>query len=275
LYKEDEDVKKAAFSFTMLFLISIALAGCSGGGHGNGNGVSFSLSNLTVKPTELNVNETVTISITVTNTGNVQGSREVTLIINDEQADSETVTLGPGNSQDVQFDVTPQNVGTYQIQIEELSSAFIVNSPQVYVEVELEVDATNPEGVRFVAPGDGSYEITIISGATCHILETDPNWSEYGGWRTSVALYVNKPIEWGEPEENVQYGLVPVNFDYRLGEGKYVPTIEEAEATGIGSSVTLDLAKNDYIIALEHDHFDYYYDNSGTITLLITGYYQE
>jgi hypothetical protein len=151
----------------------------------------------------------------------------------------------------------------------------IVTPTPTEFEVELVVDATNPEGVRFVAPGDGSYEITIISGATCHILETDPNWSEYGGWRTSVVLYINKPIEWGEPEENIQYGLVPVNFDYRLGEGKYVPTIEEAEATGIGSSVTLDLAKNDYIIALEHDHFDYFYDNSGTITLLITGYYQK
>lgn len=272
-------MKKTAFSFVMLLLFSIAFPGCSGGVYkDDGNGASyasFSLSNLSVQPAELSVNETVTISITVTNTGNIQGSHEVILRINGEEADSETVTLGPGNSQDVQFDVTTQNAGTYQVQIEELSSAFIVNPPQVYFEMEIEVYATNPDGARFVAPGDGSYEITIISGATCHILETSPNWSKYGGWRTSVILYINKPIEWGEPEENIQYGLVPVNFDYRLGEGKYVPTIEEAEATGIGSSVTLDLAKNDYVIVLEHDHLEYYYDNSGTITLLITGYYQE
>jgi len=138
--------------------------------------------------------------------------------------------------------------------------------------MELEVDSTNPEGVKFIAPGSGSYEITIVGGATCHLPETDPNWSIYGGWRTGVVLYINKPVEWGEPTE---WGPQPINFDYAIGSAEHYPTIKEAEAAGQGSSVTVPLDKDNYIIALEHDHIDYYYDNSGTITIRIAGYYQE
>ena len=68
-----------------------------------------------------------------------------------------------------------------------------------------------------------------------------------------------------------QWGIEPINFDEALGSPDFYPTIEQAEAAGQGASVTVDLDKNDYIIALEHDHLDYYSDNSGIITIRITG----
>jgi len=41
-----------------------------------------------------------------------------------------------------------------------------------------------------------------------------------------------------------------------------------------GASVTVHLDKGDYIIALESDEQNYYYDNDGIITIRITGEYQ-
>jgi len=134
--------------------------------------------------------------------------------------------------------------------------------------VELEVDSTNPEGTRFVAPENGSYEITIVGGASIHLPKTDPNWPIYGGWRTRLVLYINKPVEWGNPTE---WGPQPINFDYKLGSDETYPAPAEAEAANQDASVTVHLDEGDYIIALESDEQDYYYDNSGIITIRITG----
>ena len=133
---------------------------------------------------------------------------------------------------------------------------------------EIEVDSTNPEGVKFVAPESGSYEITIVGGAYCYLPQEDPNWSVYGGWRTMLHLYINKPVEWGESSE---WGLSPVNFDNIIGPDKSIPTVAEAEVTGKGSSVTVHLDKGEYIIILVYDGSDYYFDNSGTVSVHITG----
>ena len=132
---------------------------------------------------------------------------------------------------------------------------------------EVEVDSANPEGVKFVAPESGLYEITIIGGAYSYLPQDDPNWTVYGGWRTMLHLYINKPVEWGEPGE---WGSSPINFDNTIGLEKSTPTVSKAEATGKGSSVTVQLDKGEYIIILVYDGLDYYFDNSGTVKVQIT-----
>jgi len=59
---------------------------------------------------------------------------------------------------------------------------------------EVEVDSTNPDGVKFVAPESGSYKITIIGGAYCHLPEDEPNWAVYGGWKTLLHIYKQTSI---------------------------------------------------------------------------------
>lgn len=132
---------------------------------------------------------------------------------------------------------------------------------------EVEVDSSNPEGVKFVAPESDLYEITIIGGAYCYLPQDDPNWTVYGGWRTMIHLYINKPVKWGEPGE---WGSSPINFDNTIGSEKSTPTVSEAETTGKGSSVTVQLDKGEYIILLVYDGSDYYFDNSGTVKIRIT-----
>lgn len=132
---------------------------------------------------------------------------------------------------------------------------------------EIEVDSSNPEGVKFIAPASGSYEITIIGGSYCYLPQDDPDWPVYGGWRTMLHIYINKPVEWGEPGE---WGSSPVNFDSTIGPDKSASTVTEAESAGKGSSMTVQLDKGDYVILLVYDGSDYYFDNSGTVRVRIT-----
>ena len=132
---------------------------------------------------------------------------------------------------------------------------------------EVEVDSTNPEGVKFVAPESGTYKITIIGGSYCYLPQDDPNWTVYGGWRTRLHLYINKPVEWGESGE---WGSSPINFDNTIGPDESTPTVSEAETAGEGSSVTVQLDKDEYIIILVYDGSDYYFDNSGIVNVCIT-----
>jgi surface antigen len=131
---------------------------------------------------------------------------------------------------------------------------------------ELKVDSTNPQGVKFVAPENGSYEITISGGAWVHLPVTDPNWSIYGGWQSWLVIYKNKPVEWGNP---TTWGKQPTNFDYELGSEKSYSSQAEAIAANQGTSIKILLNKGEYVIALESDHQGYYYDNNGIVTIRI------
>ena len=135
--------------------------------------------------------------------------------------------------------------------------------------IELSIDSCDAEGVNFTAPETGEYTLTFTGGASSHLPETDVNWPKYGGWWTRIIIYINKPIEWGEGDNTEIYGLVPVNYDHLLGSDDKYPTYEEAETAGQGLNLTIDLNKNDYIIVLEHDHSDYYFDNSGILKIEI------
>jgi len=142
-------------------------------------------------------------------------------------------------------------------------------SPEaVSVDIELEIDSTNPEGVKFVAPENGSYKITIVGGAYCYLSEEEEAWSIYGGWLTMLSLYINRPVEWGAPDE---WGQHPINSDNIIGSEERYPTFAEAEATGQGMIVTVDLDKNGYVIVIVSDGSDYYFDNSGIVKICITG----
>ncbi len=132
---------------------------------------------------------------------------------------------------------------------------------------EIEVDSANPEGVKFIAPVSGLYEIAITGGSYCYLPPDEEDWSVYGGWRTMLHMYINKPIEWGEPGE---WGPSPINFDDTVGPDKSAPTIAKAETIGEESSVNVQLDEGGYIILLVYDGLDYYSDNSGTVRVKIT-----
>ena len=138
----------------------------------------------------------------------------------------------------------------------------------VAVDVSLPVDSTKPEGVKFVAPEKGTYRISITGGAFCYLPQDTESWALYGGWSTLLHYYVNQTIQWGEPD---QWGKHPVNFTGTVGAGNRLATVAKAEAEGQGASVTVALDKGDSIWFLVSDGLSYYSDNSGIVTVRITG----
>lgn len=116
----------ASVSLAIVLALSVGLVGCAS----EGEGASFSVSNLSISSGgEVLSNDTVAISVDVRNTGDAQGSYDVVLNIDGIEETSETVTLGPGNSQNIAFHVLRQEVGEHTVTIGNLSGSFSVYPP--------------------------------------------------------------------------------------------------------------------------------------------------
>jgi len=89
----------------------------------------FELSEMAINPAQAEVGETVTISTIVQNTGDLAGSYEVILKINDVVETTSEVTLDGGASESVTFTVAREKAGIYSVSIGGLSSSFTVTAP--------------------------------------------------------------------------------------------------------------------------------------------------
>ena len=82
--------------------------------------VEFKLSGLVINPAQTEVGEPVTISVTVQNTSQLEGSYTLTLKIDGEIEQSQTIILAAGESRQVSFTVTKNEPGTYTIDLDGL-----------------------------------------------------------------------------------------------------------------------------------------------------------
>jgi len=90
----------------------------------------FITDNLIISPTEVSTRETVTIDVTVTNTGDLAGSHEVTLEIDNRVTATKEITLASRASQEVTFTIITKDIeGSYEVNVDGLSGTFIVKKP--------------------------------------------------------------------------------------------------------------------------------------------------
>ena len=85
---------------------------------------SFVVTDLSITPHEVYVGQTVTISVLVTNTGDIEGSHELTLTINNTLVETREVTLAGGASQTVTFRTSRDVAGTCVVIVDGLSETF-------------------------------------------------------------------------------------------------------------------------------------------------------
>jgi hypothetical protein len=90
---------------------------------------AFVVSDLTISPTEVNAGETVTISVQVINNGDLAGSSNLTLKVNNVYVASKDVLLAGGATQSVEFTVTEDVGGTYNVDVNGLTGTFTVKLP--------------------------------------------------------------------------------------------------------------------------------------------------
>ena len=143
---------------------------------------AFTVGALAISPMEVDVGETVTIGAEVANTGDLTGSYEVTLTIDDEVEATKDVTLAGGASQEVTFTTSRDKAGTYAVNVDGLSGTFTVVAPPAppapppppapaaftasaltISPTEVDVGATVTISIQVANTGDvtGSYEVTL------------------------------------------------------------------------------------------------------------------
>jgi len=106
-------------------------------------GAEFKVSDLVISPTEVNPGQPVTISCLVTNIGEEAGSYTVKL--GGDFMAEQTVTLQPGESKTVSFEVTPAVVKSYAVSVDGLSGSFA--AIEGILEFELVKPAVTPEEI--------------------------------------------------------------------------------------------------------------------------------
>jgi len=89
---------------------------------------SFTVSGLTISPAEVTSASSVTIEVLVTNDGELSGTYDVTLKIDEKEEATETVTLEGGTNQKVIFRVTKSTAKTYSVNVDGQSGTFTVKA---------------------------------------------------------------------------------------------------------------------------------------------------
>ncbi len=87
---------------------------------------AFTVSNLSISPDRVNQGEPVTISAIVTNIGEAGGNYSVVLRVKGIAESIEEISLAPGRSQQVVFNVIKEAAGFYPIALENLTGRFVV-----------------------------------------------------------------------------------------------------------------------------------------------------
>jgi transcriptional regulator with XRE-family HTH domain len=87
---------------------------------------SFTVSDLSVSPATINPGDTATVTVIVNNTGDLSGSFDAVLRVNDNIVETKKVTLNGRSAQEVTFTISPEIAGTYDVSIDGLSATIEV-----------------------------------------------------------------------------------------------------------------------------------------------------
>ncbi len=110
-----------------------------------------------MSPTEVDTGESITISVLITNTGDLTGSYELTLKLDNITVATKDATLAGGASQTVTFTTVKDIAGTYIVNIGGLSGTFTVKPAPA--------PALEPKPALAPEPAQGGtvYQVTIIA----------------------------------------------------------------------------------------------------------------
>ncbi|MBI2328727.1 MAG: hypothetical protein HYU85_03710 [Chloroflexi bacterium] len=130
----------------------------------------FEISNLTVNPGTVEAGESVTIAAVVTNLGDSRDSFTVVLKINGVAEASRQVTLDAGIGQTVHFDVSRSSVGSYEIEVGNLTASFVIT--------RVAVDQASETQSKTVVTAEPDNEATVEATPSVPALI---NWWLIGG----------------------------------------------------------------------------------------------
>lgn len=126
-------------------------------------GAEFRASDLVIYPKEVGVGKLVTISCLVTNIGSETG--EYTVKMGGDFMAERTVTLTPGESKTVSFEVTPATAKTYSVSVDGLNGSFRATTAPV-ADIRVEDLSITPSEVYVGEKVAISVVVTNYGGAS-------------------------------------------------------------------------------------------------------------
>src|SRR4030042_4546854 len=122
----------------------------------------FEVGPITFAPPAVMVGDTITVSATIKNIGDVAGTYTATLFLDGQQADSKSIPVDPGSSQEVSFQLSRTTAGSYMLAIGNSSTVLTVYNWTSYT---IQYDGA-----------DGSTAGAYVDGEQGHIINfTPPN----------------------------------------------------------------------------------------------------
>ena len=95
----------------------------------------FAISDLIIEPASVEAGKAVNIKVNATNEGTAAAESKVELLVNNKSVDSKNVSLGPGESNVVEFSHTESQPGTYNIEIGNQSGKYEVTKQAPFLNV--------------------------------------------------------------------------------------------------------------------------------------------
>ena len=126
-------------------------------------GAEFKVSNLVISPIEVNPGQPVTISCTATNIGSEAGP--YTVHLEGDFVAEKTVSLEPGQSVGVLFEVTPAEAKTFHVSVNGLTGSFIATEEAV-ADIRVENLVIEPGEVNVGQPVTISVTATNYGAAS-------------------------------------------------------------------------------------------------------------
>jgi len=151
----------------------------------------FEVGPLTLTRSGISVGEMSTVSTMVTNTGGVTGTYTAVLTIDEQQADKKDVSLEPGGTVAVTFQVTKNAPGSYKLAIGD--SAAILNVYQWPYRIQYDL-------------GDVNVELLSVAGDYGHIVHFTPPTTPFKIQKIEayVQATVAKDSEWKDNSVTVR-----------------------------------------------------------------------
>ncbi|MCT2586364.1 S8 family serine peptidase [Actinophytocola gossypii] len=129
----------------------------------------YALHDLSVSPGLVKASENVDVSVQVKNVGMTAGTYNAVLRVDGAVHETTPVQLDPGESRTVEWTIDPEELGTYDVQVGQLSGSFRVRAPIV----DLAASTVNAPGAAAVGPLAGATVELIADGQVRPLGTTD------------------------------------------------------------------------------------------------------
>jgi hypothetical protein len=120
----------------------------------------FRISEPDISPSEVDIGQMVTISVLVINSGNLEGTYQVTLEIDNKVVETQEVTLAGGASDMATFTISKDITGTYSVDVNGLTDSFTVKEKEAAV---IPTPSTLPPAKPINWPVVGGVMATVVA----------------------------------------------------------------------------------------------------------------